>query len=619
MVKEIDTSWFRWFPREMYLDFISSKIVLVSVLILIASASANTGGPDSFGYTYMDNSVSGGPTFDWIEISGDGTSVLPDSDDLLAQNIPIGFNFNYYGTDHNELTISNNGLLFSGVGSGQWWNEPIKQSSIHGFMAPFWDDIVTWNFSAPTANLDGMNPEAREKYEKFASSVPSSVLDVHQLNQEPPNGSIYYKTIGIEPNRKFVVEWKDNQHFYSSPKGITFEAILFEGSNNIQFQYLSTEFGIALWDFGASATVGIESPDGNDGLQYSFDEPVINPGLSILFKFPAENDLSISKVAQVNGISVQQINPGEIFNYNITVTNEDLVNDAPLVTVIDKLPYDAEYIKLEMYPATPLDYTINQTGDLIYVRFDQIPAGSTRYINITVKAPTQAPTTLYNIINLRYRNDQNLINNRMTLATYVPLMGYNQTEAAKSFEDLLHNQSQLLFQFEDLLHAIPNNESMNYTFLVSFEQLLRSQAALTSSFEDLLTNESSTGWDTEYTEENRTELLWSYEQMLYDEAFLFASFNVKINDSWVSLCEYTESGHTQNAQTELIASFEDLLKRQTRLYKSFDLLLKKIDITSHQEMIDFVEAYENLLRVEANLFMSFNELLDAKYKNQICP
>ena len=330
-------------------------------------------------------------------------------------------------------------------------------------------------------------------------------------------------------------------------------------------------------------------------------------------------ELEISKVAQVNGITVQQVNPDQIFNYNITVTNKDFTNDAPLVVITDKLPYDVEYIGAEVYPAAPADYTINQSDDLVYVRFDQIPAGSTRYINITVKAPEEAPTTLYNIVNLRYRNDPNLSDNSMTLATYVPQVGYNQTEAAKSFEDLLHNQSQLLFQFEDLLHTIPATDEENYTFLVSFEQLLRSQSDLTSSFEDLLSNQSSTGWDTEYTEENRTYLLWSYEQMLYDEAFLFASFNMKITDSWISLCDYPKDGHTQDAQTELIASFEDLLKRQTRLYKSFNLLLNKIDITDHQEMINFLAAYENLLRIEANLFMSFSHLLDTKYENPICP
>jgi hypothetical protein len=165
------------------------------------------------------------------------------------------------------LAISNNGLLFSGVGSTQFVNQPIKQSSaVHGFVAPFWDDLVTWGTA----------------------------------------GSVYYKTLGIEPNRKFVVEWKDNQHYHDSTEGITFEAILYEGSNNIQFQYLDTNFGtvtgstssdLSPYDNGGSATIGIESPDGNDGLQYSYNEQVINPELAILYKFPqfAGTNLYLSK------------------------------------------------------------------------------------------------------------------------------------------------------------------------------------------------------------------------------------------------------------------------------------------------------------------------------------
>ena len=152
---------------------------------------------------------------------------------------------------------------------------------------------------------------------------------------------------------------------------------------------------------------------------------------------------------------------------------------------------------------------------------------------------------------------------------------------------------------------------------MSFEQLLRSQADLTSSFEDLLTNASSTGWDDEnYTVENKTALLWSYEQMLYEEAFLFASFNVMINDSFADLCNYTADGHTQDAQTELIASFEDLLKRQNRLYKSFNLLLNDEPTLDNDVMVDFLAAYENLLRIEANLYMSFYNLLNMKYEGQ---
>jgi len=216
-----------------------------------------SGGPDYFGYTYLDSNSLIGPVYDWIEISETGTMVLPSSDDAWVGNINIGFFFNYYGTDYSQLAIGNNGLLFSGVGTSQYVNQPITQTpSIHGLIAPFWDDIVTWGSA----------------------------------------GAIYYQTLGTAPNRKFVVEWYDNQHYYSSTSGITFEAILYEGTNNILFQYKDVDFGSVSgstsgdrppYNNGGSATVGIEDPTGNIGLQYSFNEQVITLGLAILFKFPA--------------------------------------------------------------------------------------------------------------------------------------------------------------------------------------------------------------------------------------------------------------------------------------------------------------------------------------------
>ncbi|MCZ7391735.1 MAG: CehA/McbA family metallohydrolase [Candidatus Methanoperedens sp.] len=233
-----------------------------------------TGGPDSFGYTFKDSNSIGGPGYEWIEISGTGAEVLSDSDDEVVDNINIGFFFNYYGTDYSQLAIANNGLLFSSGTTWQYVNEPITQSpSVHGFIAPFWDDIITYD--------------------------------------DRGAGTIYYQTIGTASNRMFVVEWYDNKHYGSSDSGVTFEAILYEGSNNIKFQYKDVDFGNVYYavsgdnppyNNGGSATVGIEGPSGDIGLQYSFNEPVITPGLAILFKFPqyAGTNLYLSKQAPVS-------------------------------------------------------------------------------------------------------------------------------------------------------------------------------------------------------------------------------------------------------------------------------------------------------------------------------
>jgi len=219
-----------------------------------------SGGPDNFGYTYANSKMPGGPTYDWIEIAtnGLGTPILPSSDDSWVGNIDLGtdFFFNYYGTDYSQIAIGNNGLLFSGVGTWEYINQQIKQTpSIHGFIAPYWDDLVTWGSA----------------------------------------DAIYYQTQGAAPNRKFIVEWSDNQHYSYSSSGITFEAILYEGTNNILFQYKDVDFGSVYgavggdnppYNNGGSATVGIEDPTGADGLQYSFNKQEITPELAILYKFP---------------------------------------------------------------------------------------------------------------------------------------------------------------------------------------------------------------------------------------------------------------------------------------------------------------------------------------------
>jgi uncharacterized repeat protein (TIGR01451 family) len=230
-----------------------------SALIIdwVKISSGRSGGPDDFGYRFADSCTIGGPKYDWKEISGTGTEILPDSDDAWVGNIGLGFFFNYYGTDYSQLAIGNNGLLFSGVGTSQYVNQPITQTpGIHGFIAPYWDDLVTWGSA----------------------------------------GAIYYQTLGTAPNREFIVEWYNNQHYQSSDSGITFEALMYEGSNNILFQYQSVAFGNVYgavggdnppYDNGGSATLGIEDPTGAIGLQYSFNEQAIFPGLAILFKFPA--------------------------------------------------------------------------------------------------------------------------------------------------------------------------------------------------------------------------------------------------------------------------------------------------------------------------------------------
>ncbi|MBW6516875.1 MAG: cadherin-like domain-containing protein, partial [ANME-2 cluster archaeon] len=259
-----------------------------------------TGGPDHFGYIYKDSNSVGGPNYDWIDIASTGTKIITNCDDCYVNNIPVGFFFNYYGTDYSQLSITNNGLTLASGGTSQWTNQPIGSSSPHNFIAPFWDDIVTWDWIGADA--------------------------------------IYYQTIGEAPNRKFVVQWNDNYHYSSSPSGITFEAILYEGTNNIIFQYQDVNFEVNSWDNGASATVGIESANGQ-GLQYSYNERVINPGLAIQFKYPqfAGTNMYLSKQAPASK------DHGSSMTYNLYYHNFG-DTQAQNVVLEDTLPEELEFI-----------------------------------------------------------------------------------------------------------------------------------------------------------------------------------------------------------------------------------------------------------------------------------
>jgi uncharacterized repeat protein (TIGR01451 family) len=358
-------------------NWIDSKEMNSIFSIQTSVVGGRSGGPDNFGYTFKDSNTQNGPAYNWIDITSTGTMILNNSDDIYLDNLPVGFFFNFYGTDYSQVSITNNGIVLASGGTSQYINQPIGSSTPHNFIAPFWDDLVTWNGSTGG-----------------------------------PVGSIYYETMGNAPNREFVVEWKDNQHYSSSSSGVTFEAILYEGSNNIKFQYKNVDFGIVSgstgsdlppYDKGGSATAGIEGPDGR-GLQYSYNEQVLLPNLAILFKFPqyAGTNLYLSKQAPSSK------DRGSTMTYTLFYHNFGDVA-APNVVLKDTLPAEVEFVSASdsgSYDSVTRNVTWN-IGDVL-------PSGH-GYENITVRIPDTVAigTTIQNnarinTSNLEVRYDDNV-------------------------------------------------------------------------------------------------------------------------------------------------------------------------------------------------------------------
>lgn len=171
---------------------------------------------------------------DFIDITPNGNVLHLDDDESVPATLPFAFDF--YGHASDRICIGNNGyLLFdttecpsgAGILSG---NESLPSAEFpRGAILPFWDDLYT-------------------------------------------GGAVFTETLGSAPNRFYVVEWWEKNHFHDGippiddSGGVTFEVVLGE-DGSIAFNYLKTTFeSDPAWDDGAEATIGLQ---GRAGL---FDE-----------------------------------------------------------------------------------------------------------------------------------------------------------------------------------------------------------------------------------------------------------------------------------------------------------------------------------------------------------
>jgi len=195
-------------------------------------------------YRYTDSDL-GAVTYQWVDATVGGTSVQDGGDDRCLGPFDIGFPFEFYGTLYTQFHLNTNGQVLLGesdAACASYSNSAIPSSTFpNGFIAPFWDDLLS------------------------------------------ETGTIYYKLLGEAPNRQLAIEWHNVRHF-GGTGALTFEVVLFEGSDEILIQYQSLEGDAS---DGSTATVGIEDQAGFEGVEYLFDGRgpgyPLHPGLAVLF------------------------------------------------------------------------------------------------------------------------------------------------------------------------------------------------------------------------------------------------------------------------------------------------------------------------------------------------
>ena len=188
------------------------------------------------------------------DISTTGTA-LGLGDDGEA-TIATPFMFVVDGVPSSDFVIGNNGaILFNATTGNVGFTNNALAPMDPAFIAPFWDDI------------------------------------------DSDSGDVFWEVRGTAPDQRLIVQWDDRPHFNNIGSS-TFQAVFFEGTNEILYAYEDVLFENATFDNGASATVGIAAP--NDFVQYSFNEPIITNGLAIRFTPVIPPSIMCSEDIQVN-------------------------------------------------------------------------------------------------------------------------------------------------------------------------------------------------------------------------------------------------------------------------------------------------------------------------------
>jgi subtilisin family serine protease len=302
------------------------------------------GGPDGFGYTFIDSNDFGGPPFNWIDISTSGTRLFL-QDDTFAFPINLPFNFNFYGTDCSQVAVSANGAIYFQNVPLNYINYPIptnSSSSPRSFIAVYWDDL------------------------------------------NPITGSaVYYQILGSEPDRKFIVQWQQVAHYGSTSDFVTAQVILLEGSDSILVQYLDPSN-----EAGSGATVGIQGdpdPDVNWGLQYGYNQAVLSKNLAICYAYPDSYPNCVGPAAPWLSVDPQSgsVRPKETRNIDVHIDASDLKLGEHLgaITVQSNDPdEDLLVVPVTLNVTAPdPDIEVSPTS------FDvALPSGETQVENLTI-------------------------------------------------------------------------------------------------------------------------------------------------------------------------------------------------------------------------------------------
>ena len=228
------------------------------------------GGPDAYGYKYLDSDTTcpGAPVYNWVSIKGVGTKITTLGDDNNAGPFPVGFQFPYYWYRVNSVIVGSNGYI---------------------------------TFGDKSANAMGFRPVPSTS--KPNNQLAPFLCDLDCSAAGSPHGSVWYWSNNSD---SFIVEY-DSIAFWSTGGNNTFQIILTKADSSITFQYKEQSGAPNLGWTDTCNQTGIENVSGAIGLNYLTGTTpagnVIHPDLAVRFFPPESTSLQVHDVGVRNAMN----------------------------------------------------------------------------------------------------------------------------------------------------------------------------------------------------------------------------------------------------------------------------------------------------------------------------
>ena len=275
---------------------------------------------NDYGYIFIHSGTDHpmAPEYNWLEINEVGTDLeLVDDSHTI---IPIGFDFQFYGETYDEITIGSNG----------------------------------WASFLPCLNGDGIAPDCEVIDHFYNNSItfpigPYGLIAPFYDDLDDNGGTEPFKVYSyLDEEHRFIVQWDNIANGHNDdlcPDGCdreTFQMILYDpayhptdtGDGEIVFQYKEIH---DVDDHGS--TIGIESPDKNEGVEYLFNYSY-HPGAieltnNLAIKFLVTDELLNNDVSPIpSSYSIKTAYPNP-FNPSISIELSLYAADNVELSIVD--------------------------------------------------------------------------------------------------------------------------------------------------------------------------------------------------------------------------------------------------------------------------------------------